>query len=147
MIIFLSGNSFCQNRSKLKKTKSMIINCDASGEDLLKVSKYGVIGFGLVMGVLGVILNELGLSLVKYFFVCFTFVLLIRSYSTFKHIYWEYHREILTSQYFEISWTKQSRSDCLFFYFNLCYIVFCKLFLSKSVQKSMVLMVLVFFSA
>ena len=49
------------------------INPDASGEDLLKVSKYGVIGFGLVMGVLGVILNELGLSLVKYFFVCLVF--------------------------------------------------------------------------
>lgn len=39
------------------------INPEATGEDLLKISKYGVIGFGLMMGVLGVILNEIGLSL------------------------------------------------------------------------------------
>jgi len=39
------------------------INPEATGEDLLKISKYGVVGFGLIMGVLGIILNELGLSL------------------------------------------------------------------------------------
>merc|ERR1711966_557578 len=39
------------------------INTNATGEDILRVSRYGVVFFGVFMGFLSLILDEIGLSL------------------------------------------------------------------------------------
>ena len=39
------------------------INTNATGEDILRVSRYGVVAFGVFMGFLSLILDEIGLSL------------------------------------------------------------------------------------
>ncbi len=43
--------------------RSTYINPKASGKDIIRVSRYVIVGFGLFMGVLAIILFKIGLSL------------------------------------------------------------------------------------
>lgn len=42
---------------------STYINPKATGKDIIRVSRYVIVGFGLFMGVLAIILFKIGLSL------------------------------------------------------------------------------------
>jgi hypothetical protein len=45
------------------KSISPIFLPQATGAEIIKVSRYGIVGFGLFMGVLAILLNVIGLNL------------------------------------------------------------------------------------